>query len=330
MLMLTNRALLLIGGVAAVVSVVALTSGLAVGLKDDDPGDEAVNFRRSSGSTLVFSDNLAGAPSMAPSISLMPSTAPSSVPSLAPSSVPSDSPSSMPSEVPSDVPSLAPSAMPSLTPSDMPSDTPSSVPSEAPTGAPSSAPTVSAMPSFEPITKKFRLKIHWERGFYWQDERRERKWCMTCAKCNKLNGSDFSARDFGCRDSRGCFRGNQLYIRECGGGNADFRIENYVDGYLLRVDDTNNCVERSKDHYVTLQRCNPNEKRQKFQKFSDEDYFELRPVYDKTDMCMTQHHHPKSYEVCRRVRLNHLCTKRMVAHSWLLYFLSPTSIPADN
>lgn len=122
---------------------------------------------------------------------------------------------------------------------------------------------------------------------------------MTCAKCNRLTSSA-SSRNEGCRDSRSCDRGNQLYIRDCGRGNADFRIENYEDGYLVRVDDTNNCIERTKDRYITLQRCNPNEKRQKFQKFSGDDWFTLRPVYDKTDQCLAQQHHPKNYEVCRR------------------------------
>lgn len=135
--MLSNRTLLLIGGVAAVATVVALTSGLAVGLTDDDPGDEADNFRRSPSSTLVLADNLAGAPSSSPSISKMPSVVPSTQPSAGPSSRPSLAPSSMPSEVPSDVPSVEPSSRPSLAPSEFPSDTPSQAPSSSPTATPS-------------------------------------------------------------------------------------------------------------------------------------------------------------------------------------------------
>jgi hypothetical protein len=86
----------------------------------------------------------AAVPSMAPSVSAVPSLTPSAFPSA----VPSTEPSGAPSMTPSSVPSMTPSKVPSATPSEVPSMTPSEVPSTEPSGAPSKTP--SEVPSMTP------------------------------------------------------------------------------------------------------------------------------------------------------------------------------------
>ena len=149
--------------------------------------------------------------------------------------------------------------------------------------------------SFTPIPYAFRFLVLLYTHFCSFNACR---WCATCCDCNKINFSETSREDYNCRDSKGCDSGDQLYVRNCNDGHgAEFLLENYPDGYLLRVDDTDNCIERTQNSYLTLQRCDPTSERQKFQKFSQSEEFELRPVYDETDMCVSQHHHPKDYEV---------------------------------
>jgi len=38
-------------------------------------------------------------------------------------------------------------------------------------------------------------------------------------------------------------------------------------------------------------------KRQKWQRFPDDEEFTLRPVYERSEYCVAQHHHPKSGEI---------------------------------
>lgn len=281
----------------------------------------SVNFRRAHGSTMVFS-TLVEAPSSSPSFaptlapSLMPSSTPSISPSGAPSSTPSLTPSTEPTMSPSEMPSDTPSDVPSQTPSDLPSDSPSS----APSGAPSMDPTISLMPSLPPTDLPslsatsqpayapapvtpigdgpFRLKMHWQEGYFWQEEEEEKQYCMACTSCDRNNISEFSREEAGCRESPDCNRDDLLWIQECNPGfGAEFRAEPFFDGTMIRVSGTTNCVTHTASRYITLQRCSEDNSRQKWTTISVDGPFELRPIYDKTDHCITQHHHPKSYEV---------------------------------
>ncbi|EJK69569.1 hypothetical protein THAOC_09158, partial [Thalassiosira oceanica] len=97
-------------------------------------------------------------PSEHPSVSIwptsQPSSAPSDEPSSQPSAVPSTQPSSLPSEGPSSQPSVIPSAQPSSEPSRQPSAEPSKQPSEIPSTqpskSPSAEPSISGSPSSQP------------------------------------------------------------------------------------------------------------------------------------------------------------------------------------
>lgn len=132
----------------------------------------------------------------------------------------------------------------------------------------------------------------------WQDEERERQYCIACTSCDRDNLSEFSREEFNCRESPDCNDGNQLWVQECDHGfGAEFRAESVSDGTLIRVSGTTNCVSRTGSRFVNLQRCDGDSNDQKWNAFSKDRPFELRPVYEKTDHCITQHHHPKSYEV---------------------------------
>jgi len=74
-------------------------------------------------------------------------------------------------------------------------------------------------------------------------------------------------------------------------------ISIFTTGIMLRVDDTSNCMTRTKERYITLESCDVNNKRQKWQRFPDDEEFTLRPVYERSEYCVTQAHHPKSGEI---------------------------------
>lgn len=101
------------------------------------------------------------------------------------SSAPSDAPSI--SFIPSFQPSESPSK--SMTPTDEPTNRPSSSPTStmAPSDAPSPSPSISWQPTVTPISssKSFKLRLYWERGYFWQEESEETFWCVECTRCKE-------------------------------------------------------------------------------------------------------------------------------------------------
>jgi hypothetical protein len=43
------------------------------------------------------------------------------------------------------------------------------------------------------VEESFRLKIFWQKGYYWQESTKERKWCLTCRNGCK-SGSNVQIR----------------------------------------------------------------------------------------------------------------------------------------
>lgn len=140
--------------------------------------------------------------------------------------------------------------------------------------------------------------MHWEDDYFWQEEERERQWCMACAKCDELNFSEQSRDEYDCR-SADCETDDQLWVRKCDDGHgAEFRAETHPDGNMLRVSETNVCMTRTGNRFISLQPCDEDNERQKWQNFGEDLPFALSPVYsDYSDHCISQHHHPKSYEI---------------------------------
>mmetsp|Transcript_39969 Transcript_39969/g.96446 ORF Transcript_39969/g.96446 Transcript_39969/m.96446 type:complete len:496 (+) Transcript_39969:60-1547(+) len=264
-------------------------------------------------------------PSTVPSLSLMPSDEPSMVPTN--TFVPSDQPSTVPSTVPSTAPtdtykpsdkpstnpslSLVPSSqptnsmVPSLVPSIVPTDT--QAPSRAPTRLPSVLPSLSMEPTFTPIDPnwRFKLRLYWDKEYFWQEETEERFWCLECVPCEEYGRGD--GWEHGCDAysnglNSNCKEGDSVWIRDCRRyGNEYNVLQKHKAGFTLRLHNTNLCIERRNKHLM-MKRCNINDPDQQFVAWDDMTKFELRPLAmagwtEREADCVSQLHHPKSEEV---------------------------------
>ena len=149
-----------------------------------------------------------------------------------------------------------------------------------PTPTPPSPPPPTPSPPTPVSSDRFRLKLYWQEGYFWQEETRERKWCMKCR-------------------SNGCSNGEKLYIETCGGSSQYFNFVylNSSGEVQIKLDGQNLCLERtSKD--IRLYSCDENDPKQRwFAKRGDfdGDKFEIsQRTY--SDYCITQRHHPKADE----------------------------------
>lgn len=294
--MMPTRKVLILLGVSATalvaIGVAVIAAALISARNDDNKGATGINPL----------EGLEEAPTVAPTASHAPTQAPSDEPSAAPSTAPSFPPSQTPTSRPSVPPTSAPSPQPSSAPTQAPSSTPSHAPTSRPSATPSAAPTRVATPSptFTPITRKFRLKMHWEDHYRWQDDPDEKFYCLACARCRDVNFSEDSRQEYGC-ESSDCERDRQLWIRDCRDGyGAEFRVVDAAsDGYLIGVSGTGVCMERTGNRFVTLQDCDTGSDRQKWTSFSGTDgHFALSPVYTDVHYCLSQHHHPKVCFFC--------------------------------
>jgi hypothetical protein len=131
----------------------------------------------------------------------------------------------------------------------------------------------------EPVSaSSFRLKLYWEDGVYWQEEEKERKWCMQCRS--------------------NCRAGKKLFLDTCSNKSEYFDFR-YVqsDKVLIKLSNQKLCLERdNKDIY--LEACNRNKQSQLWSSRRgsfDGDYFEITPD-NRPNLCITQRHHPKAGE----------------------------------
>lgn len=316
-----NRRLLILStAVLALLLLAAVAVGLGVGLGKSDSSDknrvseaqqqqQAVDQQQQNGdNTSTQTDDTASTsrPSSAPT-TMNPSATPSGRPSLQPSGAPSAGPSLRPSVEPS----LRPSVEPSGRPSSRPSGAPSGIPSSNPTTSPTSAPTRPLIP--DGFT--FRIKMHWERKYFWQEEDVERQYCFECTTCSALTSSGFGEGCYDYRSSDGtdCRNLDQLWIQFCNGwsggrGNAEFEIVRGEVSDQVKIRNKNLCLTRASKLYLNLQVCDKDEVRQQWLGFEMDKPFELRPLEQnwrpqnyggpvEKERCLSQHHHPKPYEV---------------------------------
>lgn len=153
-----------------------------------------------------------------------------------------------------------------------------------PVAAVKAAPVAIPAPISRPPTTKapqkpngFRIKMYWEKGYFWQEERIEKFWCMEC-----ING---------------CKLGNQIHIMECDNDNTRFQfINDSSSAVQVKVADTNLCLELKGSSVIKLESCESNNSRQIFKSgrgnFND-GRFELHV----SNGCLTQMHHPRCEEV---------------------------------
>ena len=134
-------------------------------------------------------------------------------------------------------------------------------------------------------TQPFRLGMHWEKGYFWQESRREKRYCAQC--------------------KRSCRNGDSLWTRDCNRSSSR--------QYFVMVANTlrpkNNqrvCATRTDDRKIKLFKC-VGSTRQEWNGIDFGGKFELT-AGQSNEKCLGQQHHPKEREVlymekCKLARL---------------------------
>jgi len=160
------------------------------------------------------------------------------------------------------------------------------MPSVVPTNSPTRPPL--------PEDLSFRLRLHSEKDYCWQEECRTREYCAECVRCSPITNS---GNPEGCSASS-CKSGVQLWIQRCDSRSTKFEILRNNNGDLMKVRGRNLCMERRGDLFIILRPCDETKHRQWFKGFENQETpFTLRNVGDQFHRCMSQHHHPKNGEV---------------------------------
>jgi hypothetical protein len=130
---------------------------------------------------------------------------------------------------------------------------------------------------------KFGLKIYWQKGYYWQEETIERKWCMRCDS-----------------SSQACSPGRKVYVTNCDTDMITKWEFKYLNSkaFQIKIAASNLCLTVQSDinKYLIADTCNSNNVRQQFYaqngqaKFGS--HFEINPVW-APDGCVGNTHHPK-------------------------------------
>jgi hypothetical protein len=122
-------------------------------------------------------------------------------------------------------------------------------------------------------------------GYMWQEDPREKKWCLKC------QGS-------------GCGSGDYLIIVNCVSDNPTrLQFVNYDGFFMIKVRGTNLCAQLNNDSKnYELRGCNSGNSLQRFRSgngsHNGSGRFEIYPV-SKSGFCLTQRHHPKYGEPLR-------------------------------
>ena len=137
--------------------------------------------------------------------------------------------------------------------------------------------------------EEFALKLYWEKGYHWQEDRKEVRWCMrcrhTCRPCHKVRivGCDWGG-DSPPTDFKFIYHGSE---------GTEVQIQVADRDFLCMEADT-------RDNEIFLAECDQREQNQRFVakrgNFLTGNRFEIAPKR-KNDWCLTQMHHPKAYEV---------------------------------
>lgn len=122
----------------------------------------------------------------------------------------------------------------------------------------------------------FRLRLHWQRGYNWQNSSREQFWCMEC---------------------RGtCKSGSSIQIDKCNSSTRQKFIA--VSRTIRPASNPSLCLTITgyggTRNPVRLRHCNRGSD-QDFREVQSRDAFELQSEANM-DRCLSQHHHPKSHE----------------------------------
>lgn len=138
---------------------------------------------------------------------------------------------------------------------------------------------------------RFNMKLYWEEGYCWQEEWKERKWCMEC-------------------DGDSCSEGDKLELQVC--KNVDRQEFSWIPtsgGGRLKVSKKDLCLERVDTNDYRLKICSSSSK-QVLVGFSANKPFELYPRGFEGRKCFSNEHHPKASEEiftywCESTRASH-------------------------
>ncbi|CAJ1934314.1 unnamed protein product [Cylindrotheca closterium] len=204
-----------------------------------------------------------------------------------------------------------PSSMPTLSPTTL-------SPTQNPTPLASMVPTLSISPTVAPIdpNHSFKLRLFWQRGFYWQESFQEVWHCVECTKCNEYgagDGVEHGCVEYPTGDSSYCQEGDMFWIMGCRPGQgARFNVlENPGSGHQVRLAGTNICMGRGapdadtgewKRRLMQAVKCDNKDANQLWAPFEKLSKFELRPFEhagrtEDDAECVSQLHHPKNGEV---------------------------------
>ncbi|KAL7530617.1 hypothetical protein ACHAXR_004582 [Thalassiosira sp. AJA248-18] len=135
----------------------------------------------------------------------------------------------------------------------------------------------------------FRLRLHWQRGYNWQNNPHEQYYCMECRN---------SSRSL-------CTSGSSIQINKC----YDNSIKQKFIAISKTIRPASNpglCLTiggsgTTTGNPVKLRNChhrgNNNASSQNFLEVRSNDKFELQPENGLGRQCLSQQHHPKKYEV---------------------------------
>eukprot|EP00980_Cylindrotheca_fusiformis_P013874 scaffold3598_cov115-Cylindrotheca_fusiformis.AAC.10 len=213
---------------------------------------------------------------------------------------------------------------PSLRPSSSPT-TP--LPTQHPTNHPSVEPTTMA-PTYTPIDPNysFKLRLFWQKGYYWQESWDETWFCAECTKCDSYgpgDGWEYNCEKRGEGNSANCGEGDMFWVDRCNGRGSEFNIVDNGDlGMQVRLAGTNLCMGRGvidketghlRERLMKAVVCDKNDKFQQWAPIKSLSKFELRALDDaglpeENAMCVSQLHHPKNNEIlsmygCKNCRI---------------------------
>ena len=125
---------------------------------------------------------------------------------------------------------------------------------------------------------RFNLKIHWAVGYCWQEEWRERKWCMEC-------------------EGDSCNEDDKLAVQVCENvARQEFSWIPTNGGGRLKVSNKNLCFEQVDTNRYKLKTCSSSSK-QVLVGFNSNRPFELYPRGSEDKKCFSNNwHHPKAGE----------------------------------
>jgi hypothetical protein len=139
-------------------------------------------------------------------------------------------------------------------------------------------------PKRRALQSSFQLKLYWESRFCWQEERIERKWCMSCIGSSCEKGEDLWLQFCDAEDITQKF--NYLPVEGTGGGQLQ-TVSNHL------------CLERVSRNNFTLAECSASLGVQVLKGLvTDGSAFEFKPL-GAADLCLNQEHHPKAGEIIK-------------------------------